>query len=476
MSVFKKKEKASLFQRTIDRLSFKSRKKKDKDKTFSVEVIPQGKASSKSSPPKALEVENEIKELEESPKLSPKYPTPSPPPPAPARPTPALPASARYSQSRPLNQLDQALKNFKLDTAKSRENLSASRPDLSLAISAFSSKPCTPRLEVKSPDNKPVPPRTSPQSAGPPPAASSRWRQVAPSANKYVESEWARLSASMMNLSRGESKRDLSTSSWRETNLSGSNMSLDMRGEREEREREREVSRLDRAMSVNVLASTDSEESGAKARSSPGVWEVPDNQLRDLNSYQRRIQASMEKLNVPSWCKTLKQTPTAPPTPTLRPPASRPASSTLSSSWRTSSLSSTGGWRRSSTLERRDRTLPALSSRLTPAKKQMYLGWRSQERLDIGPVYLTNPAQRLASSAVQVKNNSKEEKKEENVKEDIKEVTEAILDFCSSPVPIPVKQAWISNDGEDSDNSDNPDDDSGIDRSDDFTQEILNEA
>ena len=476
MSVFKKKEKASLFQRTIDRLSFKSRKKKDKDKTFSVEVIPQGKAASKSSPPKALEVENEIKELEESPKLSPKYPTPSPPPPAPARPTPALPASARYSQSRPLNQLDQALKNFKLDTAKSRENLSASRPDLSLAISAFSSKPCTPRLEVKSPDNKPVPPRTSPQSAGPPPAASSRWRQVAPSANKYVESEWARLSASMMNLSRGESKRDLSTSSWRETNLSGSNMSLDMRGEREEREREREVSRLDRAMSVNVLASTDSEESGAKARSSPGVWEVPDNQLRDLNSYQRRIQASMEKLNVPSWCKTLKQTPTAPPTPTLRPPASRPASSTLSSSWRTSSLSSTGGWRRSSTLERRDRTLPALSSRLTPAKKQMYLGWRSQERLDIGPVYLTNPAQRLASSAVQVKNNSKEEKKEENVKEDIKEVTEAILDFCSSPVPMPVKQAWISNDGEDSDNSDNPDDDSGIDRSDDFTQEILNEA
>merc|ERR1719192_2416761 len=42
MSVFKKKEKASLFQRTIDRLSFKSRKKKDKDKTFTVEVIPQG--------------------------------------------------------------------------------------------------------------------------------------------------------------------------------------------------------------------------------------------------------------------------------------------------------------------------------------------------------------------------------------------------------------------------------------------------
>ena len=85
------------------------------------------------------------------------------------------------------------------------------------------------------------------------------------------------------------------------------------------------------------------------------------------------------------------------------------------------------------------------------------------------------------TSAVQVKPNTKEvvEKEEETVSEDIKEVTEAILDFCSSPVtggPVVVKQAWISTDGEDSDHSDNPDDDSGIDRSDDFTQEILNEA
>ena len=482
MSVFKKKEKASLFQRTIDRLSFKSRKKKDKDKTFTVEVIPQGKNV---KPDKASDCEDEIKELEESPKLSPKYP--SPPPPAQVPPAPTLPASARYRQSRPLNQLDQALKNFKLDTAKSRENLTLSRPDLSIAISAYSSKPSTPRIEVRPRETK-LSSLKSSLTSPPPQAASSRWRQVAPSANKYVESEWARLSASMMNLSRGESRRDLSVSSWRETNLTSSNMSLDMRGDREERERERDVARLDRAMSVNVLASTDAEESSIKVSGRPGgslseCWclQVPDNQLRDLNSYQRRVQASMEKLNVPAWCKSLKQTPTAPPTPTLRTSASRSASSTLSSSWRTSSLSSTGGWRRSSTLERRDRTLPALSSRLTPAKKQMYLGWRSQERLDIGPVYLTNPAQRLASSAVQVKPNTKEvvEKEEETVSEDIKEVTEAILDFCSSPVtggPVVVKQAWISTDGEDSDHSDNPDDDSGIDRSDDFTQEILNEA
>ena len=52
----------------------------------------------------------------------------------------------------------------------------------------------------------------------------------------------------------------------------------------------------------------------------------------------------------------------------------------------------------------------------------MYLGWRSQERLDIGPVYLTSPAQRLATSAVVVKPNLKEEPKPtETVMDDIKE-------------------------------------------------------
>ena len=184
----------------------------------------------------------------------------------------------------------------------------------------------------------------------------------------------------------------------------------------------------------------------------------------------------MEKLNVPSWCKkSLKQTPTAPPTPTLRLPSSRSVSSTLSSSWRTASLSSSGGWRRgSSTLDRRDRgrdsgTLPALSSRLSPASKQIYLGWRSQERLDIGPVYLTNPAQRLASSAVQVRNNNNNQV---TLTEDIKEVTEAIVDFCKTSVKQ-TKVAWESPEQLEEDDVDG---DSGIDRSEDFTKEILNEV
>ena len=79
-------------------------------------------------------------------------------------------------------------------------------------------------------------------------------REAAVRSNQHVESEWARLSASMINLSRGETRRDLATSSWRETNLTNSNLSLDVRGDVEDREGERNAVKLDRAMSVNVLS------------------------------------------------------------------------------------------------------------------------------------------------------------------------------------------------------------------------------
>ena len=61
-------------------------------------------------------------------------------------------------------------------------------------------------------------------------------KEAAFRSNKQVESEWAKLSASMMNLSRGESRRDL-----RETNLSSSKLSLDLRGERTEEVAQREL-------------------------------------------------------------------------------------------------------------------------------------------------------------------------------------------------------------------------------------------
>ena len=271
MRVFKKKEKTSLFQRTIDRLSFKSRKKREKDKTFTVSKTDPITAESTKN-----KMEHEIQELEESPKilsrhLPPVTPAKSPIPSLLSSPSPesapmmtSTPTSAKYLQTRPINQLDQALKNFKRDTAKSRENLSLSRPDLSEAISVFTSKPSTPRVELRKFDRG-LRPASASQGSAPPRASSSRWRQAAPSSSSYVESEWAKLSASMVSLNRAGAGPELASPgglSWRETSLSSSNMSLDTR------DSEGGLTRVDRAMSVNVLSSVDNrEDNKAKVRS-----------------------------------------------------------------------------------------------------------------------------------------------------------------------------------------------------------------
>ena len=108
----------------------------------------------------------------------------------------------------------------------------------------------------------------------------------------------------------------------------------------------------------------------------------------------------------------------------------------------------------------------------------MYLGWRSQKRLDIGPDYLATPAQRLASSVTSY-DTTAAAVVDSTAEEGDKEVTEAILEYCDSPLgdmPPQVKEAWPEVEDESDNNSDNLDDDSGIDRSDDFMQEILKEA
>lgn len=122
------------------------------------------------------------------------------------------------------------------------------------------------------------------------------------------------------------------------------------------------------------------------------------------------------------------------------------------------------------------------------------------ERLDIGPAYLVSPSQRLACTALPtdqaVLTRSATLPVGSRVDTDIRQVTEAIMDFCRSPqknmasVTLvgeekppghQVKEAWCERregDSDDSDNernSDQPDDDSGIDRSEDFTAEILSD-
>ena len=106
--------------------------------------------------------------------------------------------------------------------------------------------------------------------------------------------------------------------------------------------------------------------------------------------------------------------------------------------------------------------------------KPVYLGWRSQERLDIGPSYLASPAQRLASSVIEVKDKIGEKRTAaSDVQTNIRQVTDAIMDFCkTSAEDSPIIHDW-NKDNDDED--ENIDDDSGIDRSEDFTREVLNE-
>ena len=102
---------------------------------------------------------------------------------------------------------------------------------------------------------------------------------------------------------------------------------------------------------------------------------------------------------------------------------------------------------------------PSLSSR------PIYLGWRSQDRLDIGPLYLTSPSQRLASTVVN-----------KQLKEPPKDSEEFMVEADDKRVPTEVKEAWpeIASDSET--DGEICDDDSGIDRSDDFVNDLLEDA
>ena len=113
-------------------------------------------------------------------------------------------------------------------------------------------------------------PASASQGSAPPRAASSRWRQAAPPSSSYVDSEWAKLSASMVSLNRAGAEVEMTNpggSSWRETSLSSSNMSLDTSLVTRDRDTEGGLARGARAMSVNVLSSVDNrEDDKAKVR------------------------------------------------------------------------------------------------------------------------------------------------------------------------------------------------------------------
>merc|ERR1712106_1061298 len=191
-SLSQQEKQENFFKRLFKRFSSRSKKKKkindatqnndindiERDAKQVKNIKQDDDIKSLSSVDEDLEISALCKDEPEEPaETSPSVPIMSsnrPPLPSMRRP----PSSATTAQSRPVSQLDAALKQFKLSTAVSRENLRGSRVDISqveeLVKTMVTSRPSTP--------------------------TSAGWRSRAPAENTNLSAQWAKLSASMTDL------------------------------------------------------------------------------------------------------------------------------------------------------------------------------------------------------------------------------------------------------------------------------------
>merc|ERR1719350_847196 len=134
------------------------------------------KSLSESSIPEDMEIQALCGEDKEENQPAPSIQMSSSRPPLPTMRRP--PSSATTAQPRPVSQLDAALKQFKLSTAASRENLRSSRVDISQVEEQV-------KTMVTSRPSTPTP-------AG--------WRSRAPPENTNLADQWTKLSASLTDL------------------------------------------------------------------------------------------------------------------------------------------------------------------------------------------------------------------------------------------------------------------------------------
>ena len=193
-----KEKKKSLLRRLISALSLKRKKKGGKAERGAVEVPVEVPPSIEVSPPQQEEevpvVEVEVTLL---PEVTPVHSRP--PLPGGARPLPH-PSSATTAHSRPLTDLDSALKQFRLSTAASRENLRTlgSSRDLSLVGKVARRPPLArPGQGVQGPARE----RGRSLSRQP------SFKKEAPPARDGLEEQWKQLSSSMSCLNRREEER-----------------------------------------------------------------------------------------------------------------------------------------------------------------------------------------------------------------------------------------------------------------------------
>jgi len=184
----KESKEENIFQKLLKRISFRSKKKKEtegpvKDANIQHDQEDKKEDDTNEDDTKSLSsVDEELSALckdntDETQGTSPSVPivnSSRPPLPSIRRP----PSSATTAQSRPVSQLDAALKQFRLSTAASRENLRSSKVDISQVEEQV-------KTMVTSRPSTPTP-------AG--------WRSRAPAENKNLTDQWAKLSSSMTDL------------------------------------------------------------------------------------------------------------------------------------------------------------------------------------------------------------------------------------------------------------------------------------
>ena len=185
-----KKKSQNIFQRLLNRFSSRSKKKREKsvaklnteedlaeeDGKMDSDLQNETKSLSESSISEDLEITALCGDVKEEKQPAPSILMSSGRPPLPTMRRP--PSSATTRQSRPVSQLDVALKQFKFSTAASRENLRSSRVDISQVEEQV-------KAMVTSRPSTPTP-------AG--------WRSRAPPENTNLADQWTKLSASLTDL------------------------------------------------------------------------------------------------------------------------------------------------------------------------------------------------------------------------------------------------------------------------------------
>lgn len=193
-----------------------------------------------------------------------------------------------------------------------------------------------------------------------------------------------------------------------ETDLNKSLDILDQYIEKDLREKQMFQERCKSVFSINTSCKDEARKdqvihwSQHKVRSLNLSLQIPENNLQELNKFQARIKASMDRLDVPSWYKqTSHGTSFLSSSYSTSSPPSWKSSIMTSSSTSSSSSSSSGHWktirRKSDSHQNKENIISKNES--NEVKTAAYCGWRKsvQNNCDF---LVSSPSQRLAKTLI----------------------------------------------------------------------------